>query len=324
MKIKARGDEPTAEEVVQRCPVSTLNPETGNSFDLKLTRGVFATECYDVDPENPWRYQARNKKVFLGSGVMTQRLDMCTFFQNYPNFSPQWFYQNVVWIDPCSSILAGSYKQWLKMRQLLKGEKAWISDDAKTEDTSLCGPKAALQQRTWEGKKMNWVIILARGVVGVDILPEEWNLDGDGMAVVVGRLEGRLREMLGPDARLPRVVMSDRGTGMYSPAGQVVAAYDKAVHESNFRLFWGPDAKKQAPDMPDMLLHETAVSWLRGVLRRTKPLCVPWLETPAQWSRRMLVALDEVNQKYDAEGLCMGFPDRVEDCIAASGGRLAN
>ncbi len=36
---------------------------------------------------------------------------------------------------------------------------------------------------------MNWVIILAEGVVGVDILPLDWTLDGDSMAVVVQRLE---------------------------------------------------------------------------------------------------------------------------------------
>ncbi len=60
MQIKARGDEPTAEEVIQRCLASSTNPETGKPFDLKLIRKVFSTDCYDVDPENPWRHQPKN------------------------------------------------------------------------------------------------------------------------------------------------------------------------------------------------------------------------------------------------------------------------
>ena len=63
---------------------------------------------------------------------------------------------------------------------------------------------------------MNWVVIFAMGQITVDILPLDWHLDGLGMAVVAGRLEGRLRDLLGANVRLPRVVMSDRGTGMYA------------------------------------------------------------------------------------------------------------
>ncbi len=153
-------------------------------------------------------------------------------------------------------------------------------------------------------------------------MPEGWALAGDGMATVVRHLEGRLREMLGDGARLPRVLFGDHGTGMYSPAGRVVAAYENAVHDCNFRLFWGANAKQQSPDMPDLLLHEAAVSWVRGVLRRTKTECAPWKETPAQWSRRMVKVVDEVNRTKDAEALCRQFPERVEECIAEDGARL--
>ena len=323
MRIKERGDEPTPEEVVQRCPVSTLNTETGKTFDLKLIRKVFSTECYDLDPENPWRHQTRNKRTFLPGNLKQHRFDMCRWHLGWGNFVASWFFHNVVWVDPCSSVLPGSYRQYLKQKQLVKGDKGWVSDNAKQTNPNARGPKTALQQKSWEGRKMNWVIILARGVVGVDILPMDWALDGDGMATVVRRLEERLRDMLGDDVRLPRVLMSDRGTGMYAPAGQVVAAYDHAVRECNFRTFWGPDAKKQSPDMPDLLLHETAVSWLRGVLRRTKPVVAPWLGTPEQWPRRMMTALDEVNRNNDVESLCMQFPDRVDECFAAEGARLS-
>ena len=321
MRIKARGDEPTAEEVLQRCPASTTNPDTGKAFDLKLIRKVFCTECYDLDPENPWRFQRREKKTYLPQQVVEHRLDMCTKLLAMESLSAAWFFNNVVWIDPCSSIIPGSYKQWARMKQALKGEKGWVSDDAKGKNRNRRGPKTALSQTTWEGSKMNWVIILSRGVIGVDILPLDWELDSEGMAVVVRRLSGRLREMLGNDARLPRTLMTDRGTGMYAPSGRVTGAYDCAVRECGFKLFWGPDAKQQSPEMPDLLLHETAVSWVRNKLRRAKPETMPWKETPAQWSRRMMAAVGEANLG-DVDGLCRQFPERLEECVAAGGNKL--
>ncbi len=302
--------------------MSSTNPQTGKPFDLKKIRSVFSEDCYDLGPEHPWRYRTK-KKVFLTADLREQRYAMCRWFLAWVNFTAAWFYNNVVWIDPCASILPTSYKQWLRQKQALSGDKEWISDDAKMEDPNLRGRKTALHQCSWEGKRMNWVITLTRGQVGVDILPEDWTLDGPGMATVVRRLEERLRDMLDADCSLPGVIMSDRGAGMFAPSGLVVAAYEQAVRDCNFRLLWGADAKQQSPDMPDLLLHETAVGWLRGVLRRTKPEVKPWLETPAQWSRWVMKALDEVDHNYDAEGLCQQFSDRVEECFAAEGERLS-
>ena len=67
--------------------------------------------------------------------------------------------------------------------------------------------------------------------------------------------------MLGDDAKLPRTVFTDRGTGMYNPQGKVVRRYHAALESAGFTLYWGTDARRQSPDMADMLLHETAVAW---------------------------------------------------------------
>ena len=142
------------------------------------------------------------------------------------------------------------------------------------------------------------------------------------MAVVAGRLEGRLRDLLGANVRLPRVVMSDRGTGMYASNGQVVNAYADAIQRAGFTLFWGGDARQQAADMPDLLLHETVVSWLRASFRKTKPVCNPWSETPEQWSRRMMLAVDAANAHEGREALARQFMDRVDECFDAGGDRL--
>ena len=91
--------------------------------------------------------------------------------------------------------------------------------------------------------------------------------------------------MLGKDARFPKVLFTDRGTGMYSPQGYVVRDYAAAVEDSGFRLYWGAHAKQQSPDMGDVLLHETAVSWVRSQLRKTRPEGLPWEETSIAHSR---------------------------------------
>ena len=99
-------------------------------------------------------------------------------------------------------------------------------------------------------------------------------------------------------------------------------AYEHAVRDCGFKLCWSADAKKQAPEMPDLVLHERAVSWVRGALRRSKPEVLPCKETPAQWSRRMLRAVDAAN-RHDAEALCADFQNRLEECLAANGAKLS-
>ena len=197
-----------------------------------------------------------------------------------------------------------------------------MSNNARMNGTNLSGPETALKQRTFSGKKINWVILLARGIVVVKVLPSDWQLCGEGMAYVARRLVGWLRDALGPGTRLPRVVLTDRGTGMYAPAGQIVGAYDRALRGAGLRSFFGPDAKQQAADMGDLLLHETAVSWVRNHLRRNKPHCLPWMETEEQWGKRVEDAVEHVNSRFNVRNLCLAFPKRLRMCADGSGGRL--
>ena len=143
------------------------------------------------------------------------------------------------------------------------------------------------------------------------------------MAHVVASLPGVLRRMLGPGSTLPRTLFTDRGTGMYSPMGMVVHAYADAVAYAGFRLYWGANAAEQAPDMGDILLHETAVAWARGKMRRTKPTVVPWEETRAQWAARASRCVKAINSEYSAKGLCAEFPARLRKCMENEGERLA-
>ena len=131
-----------------------------------------------------------------------------------------------------------------------------------------------------------------------------------------------LRQMLGKEARLPRTLFTDRGTGMYSPGGSVVREYEDAIEQAGIRLYWGPSAKKQAPDLGDVLLHETAVSWFRAKMRAATPDVLPWEETQELWAARARKVVRDINSTCDVHGLCLEFPSRLQDLVDREGDRL--
>ena len=315
------GEEPCVEAAILNCEKATMNPKTKKPFCDKTIRDVFTTECYDFDPEHPWRFQNTLQKVFLPDLLKEHRLAMARYLQRYGQ-AANWWASEIVWFDPCASIIPGSEKQWLQMRQALKGRKRFISDNAKLYSPNLPAAPTALKQRQWAGNKVNWFMVLTRGVIHVEVMPVDWTLDGRGLAAFVERLPQILSKMLGQGARLPRTVFTDRGTGLYNPQGKVVHAYADAIRRKKFHLFWGPDATRQSPDMGDVLLHETAVSWFRNVLRRSKPEVLPWEETQTQWARRASKAVAFVNKEYDVAGLCREFPSRIQDVADGLGERL--
>ena len=124
------------------------------------------------------------------------------------------------------------------------------------------------------------------------------------------------------DARLPRTIFTDRGTGLYSSRGTAVRAYSAAVEAAGFKLFWGDDASQQSPDMPDLLLHETAVAWFRRKLSKQRPVCSPWEETQAQWTVRAQQVVALVNENYKVARLCSQLPRRLRACTDTDGERL--
>jgi hypothetical protein len=289
MLQKSEGHEPGVTETILRCPAATLNPKTSEPFCDKTIRKVFLEDCYDFTPDSPWKLQLALQKNMLPEDIKEHRFVMSRHITEVRDHGTNvhWWARNVVWIDPCASVLPRSRRQYDRMRHAEIGDKRqYISDDARLYSRNLRGPKESLKQAGFEAMRISWIIVLARGRVGIEMLPAGWTVDGAGMAEAVQMLPRILRSMLGPDVCLPRVLFTDRGTGMYAPTGQVVHAYADAVDAAGFRLYWGADAKQQAPDMGDMLLHETAVAWFRARMKRERPAVLPWEETRAQWNAR--------------------------------------
>ena len=67
---------------------------------------------------------------------------------------------------------------------------------------------------------------------------------------------------------------------------------------------------------------EAAISWFRREEEASRPLKA-WEETPAELSRRIQLCVSRINRDFDARGLCVEFPGRL-DALAktAYGDRL--
>ena len=85
----------------------------------------------------------------------------------------------------------------------------------------------------------------------------------------------------------------------------------------------GPNSKQgpraQPPDVADVVLHETAISWLRVEEEQTRPTR-PWEETPKQLAVRLQRGVSRINKDFDVRGLCMEFPDWLHTLVKKKGG----
>ena len=142
---------------------------------------------------------------------------------------------------------------------------------------------------------------------------------GEGARILVERLPAVLDKMLGRSAKKPHTIFTDRGPGFYHRRwGTITGDYESACREHGFKPWAGTNSKKgpraQPPDLADVLLHETAVSWLRRQEEQTRP-ARPWLESPHELEERLQQAADWVNKEFDVRGLCMRLPDRLHALV---------
>ena len=169
-------------------------------------------------------------------------------------------------------------------------------------------------------------MVLARGRLRVEFMPDEWEQTGAGAAEFVGRLPRILRSMLGRKTALPRVVVTDRGPGFYLTGcrnGQIVPKYHEALRGAGFRPFAGEDAAHQPPDCPDLLLHETAVGWIRKYFKKYPFRRAAGLEENVRRMKTCMAAcVEHINRAYNVEELSSAWPRRLQELVAAEGERL--
>ena len=120
----------------------------------------------------------------------------------------------------------------------------------------------------------------------------------------------------------PDQIFVDRGRGFYNvKTGKITEEYKTALSEHGLHNAMGTCAKVQPGNYGDLLLHETAVAWMRERLRETLPKNC-WLETREEYGRRLKTCAESINNHYDVEALCRGFLKRMDALVAAQGQRL--
>ena len=219
----------------------------------------------------------------------------------------------MVWFDLCNSILPRSEGKAFDQRQARKGKKGWISKDARHWSRNLKGKKESLKQASWDTEKVWWVPVLTRGVLHIEVMPESFPGETPkGAQLAVERIPAILKQRFPNQAR-PKVTFTDRGKSFFHPhTGAVACALSGG----------GDNASQQPGTLQDVLLHETAVAWMRHILTQTTPANAH-KETHAQYATRLKEACRMVNANHDAGGLCREFLGRVQDVKNREGDRLS-
>ena len=320
--MKQEGLEPTYNLIVARCPNATRNPETGEPVDKKVVYHVLSTECYDDGAEHPWEHDTRLQKTALSEWAMQKRLAWALHLRDELGHSDAWYYRHVVWTDFCYSLIPLNEEMAQKQALARKGKKGWVSPDCKEYDVNLRGHQGPLKQNSWGVMKIWWFPLLTRGKLHTELLPSDFAGERpENVAILVDKIPAIVNARF-PGQNKPRVVMSDRGPAFYhTGSGQITPEYKAALQSNGLRPMMGDDARVQSGDSQEVMLHETAVAWLRRRLALTLP-AKPWLETREEFGSRLKQCAQHVNDTYDVESLCRDFPQRIDELIEREGNRL--
>jgi hypothetical protein len=120
----------------------------------------------------------------------------------------------------------------------------------------------------------------------------------------------------------PSVLFTDKGPGFYSSrASKITEGYKQALADNSLEAYNGNDASTQPGNLSEVLLHETAVAWIRHREKTVRP-ARPWEETPAEFGSRLRTICQDINDTLDVEGLCRAFPKRLDALVDAEGDRI--
>ena len=107
-----------------------------------------------------------------------------------------------------------------------------------------------------------------------------------------------------------------------SGSGAITTTYKEALSRHGLKAFFGSDAATQPGQLQEVMLHETAVSWLRLRLTKTRPK-EPWTESVEEYKTRLKLCAAQINQKYDVDGLCRALPKRLKLLEERQGDRIS-
>ena len=120
-----------------------------------------------------------------------------------------------------------------------------------------------------------------------------------------------------------------RPTGWHSQRGGQKSAPCYVCGCSRFWLgsvsalltYYGDNAAVQPGTLQELMLHETAVSWIRYRENKSR-VQRPWEETVAEFTSRFKGIAQDINDNLDVDSLCRALPKRVQLLVDAEGDRI--
>ena len=323
MAMKARGEEPTYPALIAANPRALLNPQTGNPVGKKRVYAIMESLCFD-DPENPddtWSHLKRLTKNALTNCQMIKRLQWAEHEQEHGH-GADWYFRNIVWTDICNSILARTEKRQKLLTLARKSGQGWYSPGSKWNNANLRGKQEPRKQNSWDAIKIWWAPILTRGKLHIVVLGEDFPGDNaQGAGVLVGKVRAALNIRF-PNEEPPKLLFVDRGQGFWATnSGNINPTFHAALREHSLKTYYKDCAAVQPGELQELLLHETAVSWIRYREARNR-MTKPWEETEEQFGDRLRGIAQEINNTLDVDGLCRAFPARIAKLIERGGGRI--
>ena len=306
--------------------LSMAPPEdTGEYFDKKLILDVFKNDCFDKGARLPWGHLSPVSQSALSPGQIELRHKYAKA-EVEKGLPDQWYAQHCVWFDPNFTILTLDPRAVFDEGQATKGKikKRWISPDKRYSARNMKATPFAGKQKRSGDRKVWWFTVLARGVVHFEVMGSDWDQDGAGQAAFVGKLEAILRKMVGPGAKLPRVVCTDRGPGFFTRNGYFIREYKEALSHHGFRAYVGDkDGTAQPGDLAECWPHERIASWAKYWLGKHPVSKFGSLDHMEEHVRQRLTECAEhINENYNVESVCRSWPKRMKELKDARGGRL--
>ena len=166
---------------------------------------------------------------------------------------------------------------------------------------------------------------MAQGKLHVEILGEGADFPGDkgaGMQIFVEKVKKAINVRFQGSPHPPKTLFVDCGPGFWATnSGKITGAFKQALAQHRLMTYYGGSAAIQPGEMQEIMLHETAVSWIRYRETRNR-MIKPWEETVEQFEDRMKSIVQNINDNLDVDGLCRALPARIEKLVQRDGGRI--
>ena len=87
----------------------------------------------------------------------------------------------------------------------------------------------------------------------------------------------------------------------------IAPQYRDALRRHGLRAFFGCDASARSGQLQEVMLHETAVAWMRERLKKTLPTR-SWAESFDDYGARLKACAAYINEEHDVAGGRTGPP----------------